>query len=314
MPRVHPSKNWLLGKDLHLGGNGELPSNIFSGRLEELSPSPEIVSAIGDFSGAAQNDILAFLKIVPYFTLFHGMYLRAIVQESSNSAISAYNRTTEKEDEKSTIHSDMGAAGKQKLNLVDGEDTYGKIPKWENPSFKDMIEEFKKFVALIEIQMGGNTRDARQYLQSVNIGLFQCWAFWRYFSKKSLDLKFTISDIKEAFNGRLAESEIFSSPVMLNFTQEQIDKLSSLASSANSNLSSPRRNLACNNSLGCVQNLSVNDAPKANLLSFEHEHSRPLYYGGKDKIDSSAMCWLHNKLKHENPLFDVDTFLNILLF
>jgi len=314
MPRVHPSKNWLLGKDLHLDGNGELPSNIFSGRLEELSPGPEIVSAIGDFSGAAQNDILAFLKIVPYFTLFHGMYLRAVVQESSNSAISAYNRTTEQEDEKSTIHSDMKNTGKQQLILPDGEDTYGKIPKWGHPTFREMTQEFNKFVNLIKNEMGSNTIDTRVYLQAIHIGLFQCWGFWRYFTKQSLDVKFTISDIKEAFSGSMDESEIFTNPAMLNFTQEQIDKLSSMASSAKSNLSSPRKNLACNNPLGCVQNLSMIDAPKANLLSFEHEHSRPRYYGGVDKIDSSSMCWLHNKLKHENPLFDVDTFLKILLF
>ena len=77
------------------------------------------------------------------------------------------------------------------------------------------------------------------------------------------------------------------------------------------NLSQPRTNLPCAFPLGCIQNIP--GIPNANRLSWEHEHSRPKAWGGKDGTDSQVMCTHHNKIKSDNFLFDVATLTNIIM-
>ena len=299
--------NRVIGKDLHSCNLDD--ENAHSDFLEPLNLDDTRVSQIGRFTGTLVNDIEAFRILVPYYSFFEGLYFRAMTSMKSGDkkGIKLFRRNAR------TENGAEGELGREMTNVQDGSDsnTRGKLPFLGKPSLSEMIYQWRIFAKLIEEDEDLDVQEAQFSLKNSNMGLFQVWGFWRYFSGKELDVRELLSDFKEAFPMELSDDEIYQT--ILSLSEGEREHLATFQGTISREgfLNHPRRSLCCNYPLGCTQNIPFDSARKANLLSWEIEHSRPQSKGGGER-DLVSMCVHHNNMKSDNAIWDVDTLLNII--
>lgn len=301
MPRVLPlnGKDVEVGKDVNFVPAQGPTKNIINrkelneafGRFRGFS-SPESINfeKLDEISGAQIGNNQLFLAVAPWVNYYQALYFRLLSQKEEY------------------LHPEpRQGQGQENLTPTTIDPYYGmtvkfpreKYPGWSN--FKNLHRKHRESISPI------NTEDG---YRSHPLSFFSAWGFWRYFTGQQLDIKGFLTDEKNTSTAVprlwLEKRGEIEKPRAID-----IDRLIS-GSGAPILLSKPPREQACNFCLGCAQNLSQDDAPEARRLSWEHEHTRPQVLGGRDEIDSASMCYLHNRIKNTNPLYDLLTMYNIL--
>lgn len=303
MPRVLPlnGKDVEIGKDVNFIPPQGPTKNIINrkelneafGRFQGFS-SPESIDfeKLDEISGAQIGNNQLFLAVVPWVNYYQALYFRLLSQNEE------FLHPSSKQEH-----------GQEKENPVPTaiDPYYGmtvQFPRDKYPSWSD----FKKLHKNLRDKISPPNADGEY--RSHPLSFFSAWGFWRYFTCQQLDVKQFSVDQK---NTRGVELVLWLKKIG-EVEASRAVKLDRKISNTGGPLllSKPPREQACNFCLGCAQNLSQNDAPEARRLSWEHEHTRPQVLGGKDGIDSASMCYLHNRIKNTNPLYDLLTMYNIL--
>lgn len=208
----------------------------------------EDVDLISSFSGGNKQNIVSLMGILPYFSLFHSIYMRSITRLKDRYIRNQHRIEHDfkwSERESSTISSvRIGRHGRKWF--VERED-------WD----KEYLEFEEKFI-LAEIEDGRTAHEAREKLQQKFISSETSSRFYNYFSGQ------------------------YTTCVPITGS--------------------------CSWPLGCVQNIPEHeDYPMIESLLSEREHSKPstLYSREPDQ----SMCYIHNRWKTWNPVFDLGGIL-----
>ena len=295
-PRIHEPD--YIGESRQLAGLKELNANI-SGELNGF-----VKQFVSDDYG-----IDSLKAIVDHVSVFYSIYLRAVLSHED------YHFTTRPPDSvPDVIPNDEDRRGY--LPQLGGWTMYGEqqIPyhSEENGEEGNYVSHDVPFEVFFDHYKTFRTESGEEdwrVLRDAGYGELQAWMFWRYFSNRPLNINAWSEDflhIAPTNKRRDDEEEIQHGKRVWNkYGGDYFHQFDGI------NLSQPRKNLPCAFPLGCIQNIP--GIPNANRLSWEHEHSRPKAWGGKDGRDSQVMCTHHNKIKSDNFLFDVSTLTNIIM-
>jgi hypothetical protein len=275
--------------------------NIFSKAIERDFPD-EIYHNIARFVGANELDLILHTKLIPMVSLFQGIYLRCVTQrhdsvlcfkDEENSAVpetppkfrDVYGRKTRigkfDEVDKRCNHEEFGIDQENDVSLHEMYEVYNKFAKTSN----------------------------RKTLREIGLGEIQLWLMWRYLTRRSIDINcwkrdfYSMTKTNDVRQRKDEDEEQWGVRVWKIFGGDYI-KTSPIR--AMGKLSFASRVKACSFTLGCPQNLPAEEAPYANRLSWEREHSRPQSWGGTDEVDLRAMCTFHNGQKGNSWWFDTE--------
>ena len=302
-----------------------------SEHMRELQTG-DIQSNIDGFVGASLGGIEAFQSIIPHVSLFYGLYLRTVTNSDELIRATSTAKSLEPDFNDNTIYTN---------EIHEGDDVRGRTPKigrWEpdgggtfvhadrgrdfskevplitpdpenNPELVGYYQMWLKFRDEISQQMNIGKGDARQLLREKGMGELQVWLCWRYFTGRTLDWKTWQHDLPNIIPS-LANNGDEEHNDWAERVWNELGGNYAFVSGTPDILSAPVRNRACAFSLGCPQNLPLEQSKFANRLSWELEHSRPQSWGGSFH-DEQPMCTHHNRIKSDLFLFDTHTFLRI---
>lgn len=140
-------------------------------RLAEAPLDSETIDSIAEFVGGNAKHILGIQRIIPYFSLFNGIYLRSI---SKNE-----NYIHEK------IKTDGN--GKKYASIWIGKDVNNDGTKWAVTE-EDFINEYRQFKATIGGKLGIGGKELNDWLDKRKLGKETSERFWKYLSGKEVEL------------------------------------------------------------------------------------------------------------------------------